>query len=512
MSNKNKKLTALFVAGCVLIVVIAGVIGLGANGAFGNSDKICDGVRISGIDVGGMTKKEAKEKISSYEERLQNRQVTIEVDDQQVVATAAALGFSSDEKNVVDKAFQVGKTGNLLERFQAVKKAKNQKENLKLHYSVDEKVLTEYIEQNCVQYDVKAKNSKLKLVNGVFKATKSRDGRSVQVEDSVTVISHNLLKNVSEEPLTVSAIVKVKKAKYTKKQVSKCKDLLGTYTTYYGSSTRARANNVRTAANYINGTIVYPGKTFSAIKTIKDRTEANGYQSAPEYSSGKVVEGVGGGVCQVSTTLYNAVINAELEIVERSPHSMVVGYVDVSRDAAISGNYKDLKFKNNTKVPVYIAAIADGSNLTFRIYGQETRPANRTFKFKAEKIETIEPGDPQITEDATKPASYKMVTQSAHVGYKAKLWKIVYIDGKRTDKILVNSSSYAAEPEHITVGKQKASPSPSASATPKNSAAPDKAKAKATATPKAKATPKGTKKVTGKKSSKTTKETNEKKR
>ena len=76
-----------------------------------------------------------------------------------------------------------------------------------------------------------------------------------------------------------------------------------------------------------------------------------------------MVEGIGGGVCQVSTTLYNAVINAELEIVERSPHSMVVAYVDVSRDAAIAGDYKDFKFKNNTEVPVYIAATADGSTL-----------------------------------------------------------------------------------------------------------------------------------------------------
>ena len=132
--------------------------------------------------------------------------------------------------------------------------------------------------------------------------------------------------------------------KYTQEMVSKCQDLLGRYSTSYATSTAARATNVQTAAGRINGTILYPGKTFSTIKVIKERTEANGYKSASEYSSGKVVDGVGGGVCQVSTTLYNAVINAELEVVERSPHSMVVSYVDVSRDAAIAGDYKDFKF------------------------------------------------------------------------------------------------------------------------------------------------------------------------
>ena len=149
--------------------------------------------------------------------------------------------------------------------------------------------------------------------------------------------------------MILNAVVQTKKPKYTKKMNEKCTDLLGEYSTDYSSSTTDRCNNVQTAAGRINGTILNPGQTFSTVKVIKDRTEENGYKAAPEYSGGKVVSGVGGGVCQVSTTLYNAVINAELQVVERSPHSMVVHYVSVSRDAAISGNYKDLKFKNNTK-------------------------------------------------------------------------------------------------------------------------------------------------------------------
>lgn len=201
---------------------------------------------------------------------------------------------------------------------------------------------------------------------------------------------------------------------------------------------------------------------------IKERTEANGYKSASEYSSGKVVDGVGGGVCQVSTTLYNAVINAELEVVERSPHSMVVSYVDVSRDAAIAGDYKDFKFKNNTNAPVYIAASAEGGVLSFRIYGEETRESGREISFESEILETIQPGDDEETVDETKPASYREVTQSAHVGYKAKLWKIIKVNGKQTDKVQLNSSSYAAEPRHVTVGAGAAgSPKPSASADPK---------------------------------------------
>ncbi len=485
MTSRNKKLSVLFVIGCLCVVVIACAVGFVATGGMGDKDEIMDGVKIGGVDVGGLSEEEAEAKVDEYMQKLLGRQVTINIDQEQVQATASVLGYSCEAKDTVEKAYKLGKSGNLLARFTAKHQVKEEDKEFSLESAVDETVLRSFVEENCTKFDVKAKNSKLKLVNGKFKATKSRTGLELQVEDTITLISSALLNDISDEALDLTAVVKVTKAKYTKEQVSKCKDLLGSYSTSYATSSSTRANNVRVAANYINGTIIYPGKTFSTIKVIKDRTEENGYQSAPEYSSGKVVEGIGGGVCQVSTTLYNAVINAELEVVERSPHSMVVAYVDVSRDAAISGDYKDFKFKNNTDVPVYIAASADGSTLSFRIYGEETRPENREIKFESEVLEKIQPGEPKVVEDPTKPASYRAVTQSAHVGYKARLWKIIYIDGKESEKEQVNSSVYSAEPEYITVGKQTqtatASPSPSAAAS-------------ASAKPKATVKPKVTKK------------------
>lgn len=508
MTNKNKKLTAVFIIGCVFILVLAGAVGFTAGSMFKNKNKIAEGVKIGDIEVGGLTREEAQERVDAYVEKVKKRQVTILIDEtQQVKATAEELGFFCEEQAIVDKAYELGKKGGFFSRLKGVSEA--DKTKLQLSAKVDEKVLKTFIQENCKKYDVKAKNSKLKLKNGTFKATKSRDGRAIQVEDTVTVIAHDLKKDIADEPLEISAVVQVKKAKYTKEQVSKCKDLLGSYSTSYATSTSARATNVKTAAEYINGTIVYPGKTFSTIKTIKDRTEENGYQAASEYSSGKVVEGIGGGVCQVSTTLYNAVINAELEIVERSPHSMVVSYVDVSRDAAISGDYKDFKFKNNTEVPVYIAATADGATLSFRVYGEETRPENRTIKFKSEILETIEPGEAKVTVDSSKPKSYREVTQSAHVGYKAKLWKIVYVDGKRTEKVQLNSSVYAAEPEYVTVGKKpKATKEPKSTEEPEASTKPDKS-AEPTSKPKTTKKPKATKEPVVTAKPKTTKKPSE---
>ena len=108
--------------------------------------------------------------------------------------------------------------------------------------------------------------------------------------------------------------------------------------------------------------------------------------------NGLTVDTYGGGICQVSSTLYNAVILAELGVAQRQPHSMLVDYVKPSQDAAIAGDYKDMKLENTTDAPIYIEGYMSGGNITFTIYGKETRPANRSIKFVSETLSTTDPG------------------------------------------------------------------------------------------------------------------------
>ena len=166
--------------------------------------------------------------------------------------------------------------------------------------------------------------------------------------------------------------------------------------------------------------------------------------------NGRVVDGVGGGVCQVSTTLYNAVLRAELEVVERAPHSMTVTYVDPSADAAIAGNWKDFKFANSTDAPIYIEAGVSNKQVTFTIYGEETRPASRKVEFTSTTLSTQEAGV-QIVADGGQGIGYYMV-DVGHRGVVAELYKHVYENGVEVSKERVNKSSYAASPKLITVG------------------------------------------------------------
>ena len=137
-----------------------------------------------------------------------------------------------------------------------------------------------------------------------------------------------------------------------------------------------------------------PGEVLSGYECLQPFTSANGYKGAASYANGQVVDSIGGGVCQVSTTLYNAALQAELEIVERQNHSMIVTYVEPSMDAAIAGTVKDLKIRNNYSTPIYVEGYTENKQITFTIYGKETRPANRKVEYVSETLGRTSPGDP----------------------------------------------------------------------------------------------------------------------
>ena len=156
--------------------------------------------------------------------------------------------------------------------------------------------------------------------------------------------------------------------------------------------------------------------------------------------------------------MYNAVLRADLQVDERHNHSMIVSYVNLSSDAAISGTSKDFKFTNNSDNPVYIEGFTtDDKQVIFNIYGVETRPKNRTVEFESEQISETVPEGEKIIADPGAPIG-TISTQSAHTGYVGKLWKVVYVDGKETERTEVNKSTYQPTPKTATVGTASDNP------------------------------------------------------
>ena len=424
---------------------------------------ICEGVTVEHVAVGGMTKDQATEAVSEETEKRGRQVLEVEVNGSVVTTTLAEVGYTFSAEEFLDEAMKVGRRGNLIENYKEIKEARNTGVSFGINRQMDEKVLKKFVKKKCKKMCTSAQNAQVSMENGEFVYTDSQEGVTLDVAATV----ENIQKAVSEAKDDTSAIrvvatVEVEKPKISKETAERCKDKIGSFSTTFNAGNVNRSKNVANAARLISGSVLYPGETFSVHDAISPLTEENGYYAAASYNQGKVEDTLGGGVCQVSTTLYNAVLRAELEVVERSPHSMVVSYVKPSMDAAIAGDYKDFKFKNNTDVPIYI----QGGTLYFNIYGEETRSEDRTVTFESEVTDTIEPGADKITYDKTKPELYTSVTQEAHTGYKAILWKIVDENGKES-KTQVNSSTYAASPRYVTKGAKKEEAKPEETKSPK---------------------------------------------
>ena len=187
-------------------------------------------------------------------------------------------------------------------------------------------------------------------------------------------------------------------------------------------------------------------------------TTANGYFTAAAYEGGRVVDSIGGGVCQIATTLYNAALRAELEITQRQNHSMIVGYVKPSMDAAIAGVVKDIKITNNYSTPIYVEGYTENRKLTFTIYGKETRPSNRTVEYVSETLSSFSAGAPMEQVDPSMAPGARRQVQSAHRGVKSRLWKVVTVDGVETERTLLHTDTYNASKAIVLVGPPAPAP------------------------------------------------------
>lgn len=469
----KKGLRGLALLGCVLVVTTAG---LQLQAAKGNQKNvISEGIYIGNIEVGGMTKKKAKLALNTYVKNAKSETIKVKVDDQIVETTLGKLGYSCDVDYFIDSAFNYGKTGDIIKRYKEKKDLEQEDVVFDLAFSLNHDKVEKFVEKKCSVYDVEAQNARWKKKNGKMIVVKEKQGRVISVEDTTKKIEKTIAKQWIVGGITVKAIMNDAKPEYTSDLLVDCSDVLGDFSTSFASSDNARSQNLVNAAKLLNGHTIYPGETFSVASHLVPFTEENGYKVSKAYSSGQVVDSVGGGVCQAATTLYNALLEAEMEIVERYNHSMIVAYVKPSMDAAISDGCKDLKFKNNTENPIYLEAYTANRSIYFKIYGKETRDVeNRKVTYESEVLEKIEPGEDKVIVDSSLPAGYETVTQSAHVGYKAKLWKIVTENGKQTSKEQVNYSYYAPEPRYITKGADKETPKPETTEDAKATKKPEK--------------------------------------
>lgn len=422
-------------------------------------DAIKTGVFADEIDLAGKTAVEATAAIEGYVEELRATEITlIAADNNEVKTTAGDLGITWANRELVEEAMELGTHGNVIERYKILADLKHDKKVFELEFSFDIQAINDILANECAKFDREAVDVSLKRENGEFQVVEGQIGYFLDVESSIDVVNDYLTEEWNKQACSIPLDILVDEPQGSAEELANVTDVLGSFTTSYTTSNAARSANVENGANLINGITLYPGEEFSTYEAVAPFTEQNGYHMAGSYLNGKVVDSLGGGICQVSTTLYNAVLLSELEVTERHNHSMIVGYVDPSADAAIAeSSGKDFTFVNNLDYPIYIESYVKNKHITFNIYGKETRDAGRSVRYESEILEVINPPADTIYADPAQPVGY-IITESAHIGYKAKLWKIVTENGVEVSRTQVNSSNYKMVPRSATVGTATADP------------------------------------------------------
>lgn len=449
--NKILAIAALFVAAGIFFLSDASAV----KADIPKDTLIQEGVYIGGVDVGGMTADEATAAVDAYVANLQEQWITLAGPKDVLKYQWKDLGLTAKTSVAVQEAVSIGNTGNMIKRFLDLQDLEKEDHVIDMGLSIDKQLTANKIYGKRSKIDVKAIDNGVKRENGKFVYVPGQEGNEVQIVPSVNKLNEWVgteweLAVLENTEFQLDSLVSQPRG--TEEELAAIKDVLGSHTTNYGwVSGPSRAKNIETGTKKINGVILYPGDEFSFYEHVIPFTKENGYEEDGMYSNGKVVMAYGGGICQVVTTLYNAALKAELEITQRFNHSMIVSYAPPGGDAAIAGTYKNLKFKNNYDFPIYIEGICKNGDVSFNIYGTETRPSNRVVTFESEVLSENDPGT-EYTLSSSHPVGTYVITNAKHIGYVARFWKIVTVDGVQQSKTQLNKSTYKASGGNGVIG------------------------------------------------------------
>jgi len=422
------------------------------------SVKVQKNIFVDGVDVSEMTGDELKSALQQKADACKNSEVNLRTDFGDVNVKLSDIGYRDNADQIANSVLAVGNSGNVLSRYRERKSLEKEPMEFKLEKTISASALETVIRSNLGE--AMSSESEYQLI-------KHSDGTvNVLLKDSNTVINYagtadeieKFLDEGQSGKLSVTAVKGNPDDEMTN-ALNEIHDLLGTYTTDYNGPS-GRMQNVERASELMNGKVLFPGDVISVYRNIEPIEVDNGYAMGHQFVNNKIVDGVGGGVCQVSTTFYVAALYAELEIVQRDCHSLRVSYVPIAMDATLAGGVIDLKVKNNLSAPIYIESVAYDGTLTFNIYGKETRPANRKVELEAYQTATIDMPPDVVTEDPTLKPGEEKITEKGGPGYVGELWKYVYVDGEEVDSVLINRSNYSATPNYVSRNSQPPSEEP----------------------------------------------------
>lgn len=480
-----------------------------------HNDTIINGVKIKGIDVSGLSREAAFEKVSAAFESKLSEPFTLKHNEYELEVFPEQFGISFDLENTVNIAFSKGRSSNIFQNNYEILSSMLLGININPGFSYSEEILDSLCSEMETNFSDRLIESNYYIENNNLIISKGKDGVVIDknkllseiiyyinnlhintpvidipvVQKSATVLDLQKIhdevyrapqdayyttnpyvvyphvdgvdfaismeeasKLFAEAPEQCSIALKVLLPNVTTNQIGTeaFPNLLGSFSTTFSTRNVNRSTNIRLATQKINGTVIMPGETFSYNQVVGKRTAAAGFKSAAVYAGGEVTTGIGGGICQVSSTLYNSVLLANLEIVERYNHGFNPGYVPAGRDATVSWGGPDFKFKNSRNYPVKIVANVSGGTISIEIFGlksdNEYEVEIQSYITSYIKYKTIQKNDATLAKGTTK------VIQSGSNGCRAVAYRILKQNGEVVSKTLLSQDTYNPHNKIVAVG------------------------------------------------------------
>lgn len=436
-----RKFRIPIIAAIVLVCIIAG-----AAAAISNGNTIYRGILIGGIDTGGMTIEQAASSLQPEAERLSQVTITLRYGKETKVCTIAELGGTPDIDASVQAAFQVGRNGNIIQRIYDVMMLTNNKTDIPINYKFDDKKTTAFMHALAVQINRDPRNAAIAPSGGSIRIISEKPGIKMDTSKSINNLLAALKFGKGEAVLAVSTVA----PKIRTSDLTRINGKIASYSTIFKPWQKNRSYNLMLACKAINGYIFKPGEIFSYNKVVGPREKKFGFRDAPIFVNGEVEEDTGGGICQVSSTLYNAALLANLKISRRAPHSRPVVYAPVGRDATVAYPSIDFKILNNTKAPIYISASIGKRTVNVTLYGMKTPGLNVELVSTGHKI-TKAPVKEVI--DGTLLPGKRVVKESGRSGHKVTTYRVIKQNGKVVKKELISTDTYRPEARVVAVAR-----------------------------------------------------------
>lgn len=449
--NKNTLIAAAVIISLVIVVIIGYIFSINKKvSAWEN--KIYPEINVYGINIGGLDKNEA---IALLEEELPNaimdKKLKVVVGDKSLELSYGDLNPSYNVEQIVDEALVYGKDKSLFAKNSLVKGKKSIELDSEITY--DEEALIAFEDKVLKEVDIEPKNASIDISSGNISIIPEESGKTIDKDELHNKLIESINGDLGQD-VELTFELKEKEADIKSDDLEKITGKISDYSSNYANTGDGRVKNMEIAAGIINGTIVMPGEEFSYNALIGDTTPDKGYEKANTYVGNKVVPDYGGGICQVSTTLYRAVMRANIRSTERTNHSLTVSYSEPGLDATVANPYLDYKFVNTYDFPIYIQGYVSGGVVNFTIYGNVEAMGNKTYDLVNEILEKYDP-KVKYEEDSSMAAGTEKVESYGMPGYKASSYQVTYENGVEVNREFIATDIYMTTDTVIKKGTMK---------------------------------------------------------